>query len=81
MLHSGVLEHPSDPCSPHTKPRLVYNGSFVAFEAEPSKFGFEVSLKCVQILVVCSWNEIVEEVSISGSWNMGSMVGVSGASI
>ena len=80
-LHPSVLEHPSNSCSPHTEPRLVYDGSFVASEAEPSKFGFEVSVKCIQILVVGSWDEIVEEVSISRAGNMGSRVGGSGASI
>jgi hypothetical protein len=80
-LHPSVLEHPSNSCSPHTESRLVYDGSFVASEAEPSKFGFEVSVKCVQILGVGSWNEIVEEVSTSRSGNMGPRVGGSGASI
>src|SRR5712691_2209915 len=79
--HPNVLEHPSNSCSPHTEPRLVYDGSFVASEAEPSKFGFEVSVKCIQILAVSSWDEVVEEVSISGSGNMGPRVGGSGASI
>jgi len=53
----------------------------VASEAEPSKFGFEVSVKCDQILAVGSWDEIVEEVSMSRSGNMGPRVGGSGASI
>jgi hypothetical protein len=79
--HSGVLKHPSDSCSPHTEPRLVYDGSFVASEAEPSKFGFEVSVKCIQILAVSSWNEIVEEVGVSRAGNMGPRVSVSGASV
>jgi len=38
-------------------------------------------VKCIQILVVGSWDEIVEEVSISRAGNMGSRVGGSGASI
>ena len=38
-------------------------------------------MKCIQILVVGSWNEVVEEVSISRSGNMGPRVGGSGASI
>ena len=81
ILHPSVLEHPSNSCSPHTEPRLVYDGSLVASEAEPSKFGFEVSVKCIQILAVGSWKEIVEEVSISRPGNMGPKVGGSGASI
>jgi len=80
-LHPSVLKHPSNSCSPHTEPRLVYDSSFVASEAEPSEFGFEVSVKSIQILVVGSWDEIVEEVSISRSGNMGPRVGGSGASI
>jgi hypothetical protein len=80
-LHSGIVEHPSNSCGPHTEPRLVYDDSFVASEAEPSKLGFEVSMKCIQILVVGSWDEVVEEVSISRAGNMGPRVGGSGASI
>src|SRR5438309_5914370 len=80
-LHPSVLEHPSNSCSPHTEPRLVYDGSFVALEAKPSKFGFEVSVKCIQILAVGSWNEIVEEVSISRGGSMGPSVGGSRAGI
>ncbi len=38
-------------------------------------------MKCIQILAVSSWDEVVEEVSISGSGNMGPRVGGSGASI
>jgi hypothetical protein len=38
-------------------------------------------VKCIQILVVGSWNEVVEEVSISRAGNMGPRVGGSGASI
>jgi len=38
-------------------------------------------VKSIQILVVGSWDEIVEEVSISRSGNMGPRVGGSGASI
>ena len=38
-------------------------------------------MKSIQILVVGSWDEIVEEVSISRSGNMGPRVGGSGASI
>jgi hypothetical protein len=80
-LHPSVLEHPSNSCSPHTEPRLVYDSSFVASETKPSKLGFEVSVKCIQILVVGSWDEVVEEVSISRAGNMGPRVGGSGASI
>src|SRR3989442_15751190 len=80
-LHPSVLEHPSNSCSPHTEPRLVYDGSFVASEAKPSKFRFEVSMKRIQILAVSSWDEVVEEVSISRAGNMGPRVGGSGASI
>src|SRR5205807_8698567 len=80
-LHTSVLEHPSDSCSPHTEPRFVHDDSFVASEAEPSKFGFEVSMKCIQVLPVRSGNEIVEKVGISRGGNMGSRVGGSGASI
>src|SRR5207245_9372837 len=80
-LHPSVLEHPSNPCSPHTEPRLVYDGSFVASEAEPSKFGFEVSVKCIQILVVGSWVVLVAEVSISLAVNMATRVGCSGVSL
>jgi len=80
-LHPSVLEHPSNSRSPHTEPRFVYDGSFVASEAEPSKLGFEVSVKCIQILAVGSWDEIVEEVSISRPGNMGPRVGGPGASI
>jgi hypothetical protein len=80
-LHPSVLEHPSNSCSPHTESRLVYDGSFVASEAEPSKFGFEVSVKCDQILAACARNEIVEEVSIFRAGNMGPRVSGSGASV
>jgi hypothetical protein len=80
-LHPSVLKHPSNSCSPHTEPRLVYDSSFVASEAEPSKLGFEVSVKCIQILLVGSWDEIVEKVSISRSGNMEPRVGGSGASV
>ena len=38
-------------------------------------------MKCDQILAVGSWDEIVEEVSMSRSGNMGPRVGGSGASI
>jgi len=38
-------------------------------------------VKCIQILVVGSWDEIVEEVSISRARNMGPRVCVSGASV
>src|SRR5437899_5298543 len=61
--------------------RLVYSRSSFASEAERSEFGFEVSVKSIEVLVVGSWNEIVEEVSISRAGNMGPKVGGSGASI
>ena len=38
-------------------------------------------MKCIQILAVGSWNEVVEEVSISRTGNMRPRVGGSGASI
>src|SRR5205807_8965692 len=66
-LHPSVLEHPSNSCSPHTEPPLVYDGSLFASEAEPSNFGFELSVKCVHILAVCDSYEIVEAVSMSCS--------------
>src|SRR5439155_1093169 len=63
------------------EPRLVHDRFFVASEAEPSKLRFEVVFKHSQMLAVGSRNEIMEEVSVSGSWNMGSRVGVPRPSI
>ena len=73
--HPSVLKHPSDSCSPHSEPRLVYDCSFVSSQAEPSKFRFEVPMKYSKTLGICSGNEVVEEIGISCSGNMGFRIG------
>jgi len=72
-----VFEHPPDPRSPDSEARFIDDNGLLSRKSHVSESLSEIVLELPQALPVCSRNEVMEQVCVYCSGNVGSNVRVS----
>jgi hypothetical protein len=77
LVRACIFKHPSDSCSSHSETRFIDDNGLLSRKSHVSESLSEIVLELPEALTVCSGNEVMEQVCVNGSGNMGSNVRVS----